>query len=236
MSEVLTVVGMLSAENIFYRPGRNSGDSDGLSATGAAAHKRFACYEGDLPSLLKVYNAWKTEAIYSASGKPSKQQKKKLGSGKMLHGDWCKQNFISGRALVRAEDVRNQISELASRSVERNGLGMNVNSTCDGSDMLPFYKCLAAGLSLQVATRVPSPNQQQGTKIGGKSGMIPSRGNYKTRLGGNLVSIHPTSFIFNRNRPAQCVVYTELLHTTKLYIRGVTQIREEWLDDSPVVK
>jgi hypothetical protein len=27
------------------------------------------------------------------------------------------------------------------------------------------------------------------------------------------------------------VVYTDLLYTSKLYIRGVTQIREEWLDD-----
>ena len=225
------MVGMLSAEKIFYRPGRTCGDSDELSTTGAAAHKRFACYEGDLPSLLKVYHAWKTEAIYSTSGKPSRQQKKRLGSGKILHGDWCKQNSVSGRALVRAEEVRNQIAELVSRSVERNGLGINIMSTCYGSEMLPFYKCLAAGLSLQVATRVPSPNQQQGIKMGGASGSIPSRGNYKTRLGGNLVSIHPTSFIFNRNRPPQCVVYTELLHTAKLYIRGVTQIREEWLDD-----
>lgn len=110
VSEILTVVGMLSAENIFYRPSRGDEDS-GQAATGASAHKRFASHEGDLPSMLNVYNAWKTEAMYNPSEQPSKKQKKRLGSGKMLHGDWCKQNFISGRALVRAHDVRNQTSE-----------------------------------------------------------------------------------------------------------------------------
>ena len=236
VSEILSIVGMLSAENIFFRPGRNDGNSEGLVATGAAAHKRFASYEGDLPSLLNVYNAWKKEAIYTPSGHTSK--KKKLSSGKMLHGDWCKHNFISGRALVRAHDVRNQLSELAIRSVEKNGLGMDVNLSCienPALDMTALYKCICAGLFLQVATRIPSSNQHQGVKLGGKSGLIPSRGQYKTRNGGNLVSIHPTSFMFGRNPPAKYVVYTELLQTSKLYIRGVTQIRDEWLDEnSPV--
>jgi hypothetical protein len=88
-------------------------------------------------------------------------------------------------------------------------------------------------LFLQVATRIPSPEQQLGAKLSqaGKSGFIPSRGQYKTRLGGNLVSVHPTSFMFGRNPPAKCVVYTELLQTSKFYIRGVTQIREEWIDE-----
>eukprot|EP00956_Cyclotella_meneghiniana_P026173 scaffold55934_cov25-Cyclotella_meneghiniana.AAC.1 len=235
VSEVLTVVGMLSAENIFFRPSRGSEASDGLTAKGAAAHKRFASYEGDLPSLLKVYNAWKAEAVYYPPGKIGKQHKKRMGSGKMLHGDWCKQNFISGRALVRAHDVRNQISELASRSVERNGLGMNVLSSCDDAEMLPFLKCIAAGLYLQVAMRIPSANQQKGVQLGGKSGIIPSRGHYKTKVGGNLVSIHPTSFMFNRSHPPKCVAYTEILYTSKLYIRGVTQIRPEWLEDDTSV-
>eukprot|EP00804_Cyclotella_cryptica_P005671 CCRYP_000053-RB/>CCRYP_000053-RB protein AED:0.04 eAED:0.04 QI:912/1/1/1/1/1/6/554/649 len=232
VSEMLTVVGMLSAENIFFRPGRSGEDSGGLASVGAAAHRRFASHEGDLPSLLNVYNAWKKEAIYLQPGKSKKLEKKKLSSGKMLHGDWCKQNFISGRALVRAHDVRSQLSELASRSVERNGLGMNVDSSC-AAEMTTFFKCISGGLSLQVASRVPTPEQQQGSRLSkaGKSGFIPSRGQYKTRLGGNFVSVHPTSFMFGRNPPPKCVVYTELLQTSKLYIRGVTQIREEWIDE-----
>jgi hypothetical protein len=37
--------------------------------------------------------------------------------------------------------------------------------------------------------------------------------------------------MFGRNPAPKCVVYTDLLFTTRMYIRGVTQIREEWLDD-----
>ena len=50
-------------------------------------------------------------------------------------------------------------------------------------------------------------------------------------IGGQLVSVHPNSFLFGRNPAPKCVVYTDLLYTSKLYIRGVTQIREEWLND-----
>jgi hypothetical protein len=148
----------------------------------------------------------------------------------MLHGDWCKQNFISGRALVRAHDVRSQISELASRPKEKNGLGMRVELSCDDGELIPFYKCISAGLFLRVAIRVPSANQKQ-AKTGGNSGAIPSRGHYKTRVGGNSVSIHPTSFLFGRIKPPKAVVYTEMLQTSKLYIRGVTQSKKEWFDE-----
>ncbi|EED91700.1 atp-dependent RNA helicase [Thalassiosira pseudonana CCMP1335] len=220
VSEVLTVVGMLSAENIFYRPGGRGDDSGGsLSAKATAAHRRFESYEGDLPTLMNVYNAWKKEAIYVPGN-----------AAKMLHGDWCKQNFISGRALVRAHDVRNQLSELCCRAVEKNGLGMDVNSTCV-DDMTTFFKCVCAGLFLQVATRVPSLAQTSKSSAP-KAGSIPStRGHYKTRIGGSIVSVHPMSSMFGRNPAPKCVVYTDLLFTTRMYIRGVTQIREEWLDD-----
>ncbi|KAL7477554.1 hypothetical protein ACHAW6_003361 [Cyclotella cf. meneghiniana] len=84
----------------FFRPGRSDEDTGGLASVGAAAHRRFASHEGDLPSLLNVYNVWKKEAIYYPPGKSKKSEKKKLGSAKMLHDDWCKQNFTSGRALA----------------------------------------------------------------------------------------------------------------------------------------
>jgi HrpA-like RNA helicase len=84
MTEILTVVAMLSAENIFYHPGRSSGGDDkgGQAARGAAAHRRFASYEGDLPTLLNVYNAWRKEAVYSRSGTPRNAKKQKHSSGK----------------------------------------------------------------------------------------------------------------------------------------------------------
>lgn len=231
VSEILTVVAMLSAENIFYRPG-GRGDSDGgggVAARAAAAHRRFASHEGDLPTLLAVYNAWRTEAMYTKSSTPRKQKQKLNNKGaKMTHGDWCGQNFINGRALVRAHDVRSQLSQLCAR------LGMDVNSTC-GSEMTTFFKCVCSGLFLQVATRIVNPLQssqgKKNSRLPSRAGLIPSRGHYKTKIGGQLVSVHPTSTLFGRQPAPKCVVYTDLLYTTKLYVRCVTQIREEWLDD-----
>ncbi len=236
VDEILTVVSMLSAENIFFRPGGRGDDSGGLAAKSAAAHRRFASHEGDLPTLLNVYKAWRKEAVYISASEPNNSRKKlereminkKGPSSKMLHGDWCKQNFISGRALARAHDVRSQLSELCSRSTEKNGLAMDIHLSCK-AEMTSFFQCICAGLFLQVATRLPAPPQG---KKDSRAGHIPqSRGHYKTRQGKQSVSIHPLSFLFNRNPAPKCVVYTDLLYTSKLYIRGVTQIREEWLDD-----
>lgn len=234
--EILTVVAMLSAESIFYHPARGGGDDQGgLAARGAAAHRRFASYEGDLPTLLNVYNAWRKEALYSRLGNTRNAKKQKHSSGKntsaakLSHNEWCMQNFINGRALTRAHDVRSQLTELCSR------VGMDVNTSCS-SEMTIFYRCICAGLFLQVATRLPNPGQlpeKKNYRHKG-SGMIPSRGHYKTKIGGTIVSIHPSSSLFGRNPAPKCVVYTDLLYTTRLYIRGATQIREEWLNDVPL--
>jgi HrpA-like RNA helicase len=233
-SEMLTIVSMLSAENIMYRPG-SGGEAEasgGLAAKAAQAHKRFASYEGDLPTLLNVYKAWRIEAVYiSAGGKKAQKrmlqhEKRTKGSAsKLLHGDWCTRNFISGRALVRAHDVRHQLSVICSRPVEKNGLGMDANLSV-GDDPESVLKCACAGLFLQSASRLPISKEIKGR---GSGSVLSNRGKYKTKVGKTEVSIHPTSTMFGRNPAPKCVVYTELLETKRTYIRGVTQVREEWL-------
>lgn len=235
VSEMLTVVSMLSAENVMYRPGGSGLEgtmAGSLAAKAAVAHRRFCSHEGDIPTLLAVYKAWRKEAVYLASGgkKAQKQllksQASKSGGGaKLLHGDWCTQNFISGRALVRAHDVRRQLQTICSRTLEKNGLGMDTESTC-GEDIEMFLKCVCAGLFLQSAARLPNVKD---IKERGSGSIISTRGRYKTKVGNCEVSIHPTSTLFGRNPAPKCVVYTELLVTKKTYIRGVTQVREEWL-------
>ena len=111
---------------------------------------------------------------------------------------------------------------------------MDVSKSC-GEDEIQFLKCACAGLFLQSATRIPSSDEMNGSSKrgdnkGGNSGRLgSSRGRYKTKIGSEAVSIHPTSTLFGRNPAPKSVVYTELLLTKKTYLRGVTQIREEWL-------
>jgi HrpA-like RNA helicase len=238
-AEMLTGVAMLSAENIFYRPGGNDAlDKTGIASKVAAAHRRFASHEGDLPTLLSVYQSWRKEAIYvpsSAGGK--KAQKKRLrqdaakgkSGSKLLHGEWCTRNYISGRSLVRAHDVRNQLAGICARDVEKNGLGLDIHQSC-GAEMVSFLKCACAGLFLQVASRLQNDAEMNNKSKRRQHDISTSlRGRYKTKVGGSEVSIHPVSTMFGRNPAPKCVVYTELLVTKKSYIRGVTQIREEWL-------
>jgi len=225
--EMLTAVAVLSAEHLFYRPNNQS------AAKAAAAHRRFASHEGDLPTFLNVYNAWRNEAIYVPPIAGGRKAQTKLlreenasvsrsgGRGRILHGDWCQQNFVSGRSLVRAFHVRHQLQHLCSRPA----LGWDVNSTC-GTDGIKFLKCVAAGLFLQAASRIKVQDAVEGS---GRVG--PSRGRYRTKIGNEVVSIHPTSTLFGRQPAPTCVVYSELVTTKRTYIRGVTQIREEWLNE-----
>jgi HrpA-like RNA helicase len=220
-AEVLVAVSMLSADNVMFRP---SGDQ--LAAKAAEAHRRFASHEGDLPTFLNVYNAWKMEAMYlppSSNSRKSKESKGTEGArGKLLHGEWCRRNFISARALSRAFDVHRQLRTICARTVDRNGLGMDVSRSC-GEDKEAFLKCVCAGLFMQAAERIKTGDAS------GQSGVLTSTRKYRTKVGSRAVSIHPTSTMFGRNPPPKCVVYTELVTTKKTYIRGVSQIREAWL-------
>lgn len=111
---------------------------------------------------------------------------------------------------------------------------MEIEQSC-GDDEIQFLKCVCAGLFLQSATRMLSTDDSSrrgssNSRSGGNSGRLgSSRGKYKTKIGSEVVSIHPTSTLFGRNPAPKSVVYTELLITKKTYLRGVTQIREEWL-------
>eukprot|EP00741_Cyanophora_paradoxa_P004374 tig00000796_g4245.t1 len=81
---MLTVVAMLSADNVFYRPRERQEQTE-------AARKRFAHADGDHPTLLNVYAAW--------------------GAAKR-DADWCRENFINAKAMKKAQDVREQLEAL----------------------------------------------------------------------------------------------------------------------------
>lgn len=232
-AEMLVAVAMLSAENIMYRP---SGEQQ-FATKATEAHRRFASHEGDLPTFLNVYDAWKQEAVYTSASTGGghnkfhhhhKNKDKEKFKGKLPHGEWCRRNFISGRALARAHDVHFQLRMICGRSLDRNGLGMDVSISC-GNDMEIFLKCVCAGLFLQAANRIKKVEHESDK---GRSGILESNHQkYRTVIGKRPVSIHPTSTMFQRQPPPKCVVYTELVTTKRTYIRGVTQIRQEWLQE-----
>ena len=85
--EVLTVVAMLSAQNIFHRPREKQAEADAKKA-------KFFQPEGDHLTLLAVYESWKANKY----GKP-----------------WCFANYVQSRSLQRAQDVRKQLLTIMDR-------------------------------------------------------------------------------------------------------------------------
>jgi len=85
--EILTVVAMLSVENVFYRPKDKQNEADQKKA-------RFHQPEGDHLTLLTVYNAWKNNKFSNP---------------------WCFENFIQARSMRRAQDIRKQLLGIMER-------------------------------------------------------------------------------------------------------------------------
>ncbi|GMH39385.1 hypothetical protein BSKO_07283 [Bryopsis sp. KO-2023] len=85
--EILTILAMLSAQNIFYRPREKQAQADQKRA-------KFFQQEGDHLTLLAVYQAWKENKFSNP---------------------WCYENFIQARSLRRAQDVRKQLLTIMDR-------------------------------------------------------------------------------------------------------------------------
>jgi ATP-dependent RNA helicase DHX8/PRP22 len=85
--EILTIVAMLSAQNIFYRPKEKAAASDIKRA-------KFFQPEGDHLTLLTVYESWKANKFSNP---------------------WCFESFLQARSLRRAQDVRKQLLTIMDR-------------------------------------------------------------------------------------------------------------------------
>lgn len=116
---------------------------------------------------------------------------------------WCCDNFLNSRNLVYAQNVRHQLIELCHR------LGMQM-STC-GADTEPLRQCLLTGLFNNVAE-------------------LTSDNHYMTLTGRQRVKIHPSSVFSDKEKP-RLIVFSELIATSKTYVRTVSAIEEDWIAD-----
>ncbi|XP_063975986.1 ATP-dependent RNA helicase DHX8 [Diachasmimorpha longicaudata] len=85
--EILTIVSMLSVQNVFYRPKDKQAFADQKKA-------KFNQTEGDHLTLLAVYNSWRNNKFSNP---------------------WCYENFVQIRTLKRAQDVRKQLLGIMDR-------------------------------------------------------------------------------------------------------------------------
>ncbi|PWA68381.1 RNA helicase family protein [Artemisia annua] len=113
---------------------------------------------------------------------------------------WCKDNFINNRSLKHARDIYKQIRE----NVERMGLKI---SSC-GDDTLQLRRCLAASYFLNAALKQPD-------------------GTFRVLANGQIAEVHPTSVL--RRTKSECIIFYNLVQTTRNYVRNVTRIDYLWL-------
>eukprot|EP00916_Digyalum_oweni_P011562 GHVL01019283.1.p1 GENE.GHVL01019283.1~~GHVL01019283.1.p1 ORF type:complete len:731 (+),score=109.31 GHVL01019283.1:4564-6756(+) len=85
--DMVTLAGVLSAENIWYSPSKQNPES---LKDAVKCHKRFHHPSGDHVTLVDVYNKFQNEN---------------------LTGDWCRRNYIHFRALRQASEIRRQIAD-----------------------------------------------------------------------------------------------------------------------------
>ncbi|KAF2083746.1 mRNA splicing factor RNA helicase [Saccharata proteae CBS 121410] len=121
---------------------------------------------------------------------------------------WAKENFLQQKSLSRARDVRDQLARLCDR------VEVTITS-CGAADLVPIMKSITAGFF---------PNAAR-LQRGGDS--------YRTVKNSMTTYIHPSSVLTKTgDTPHRFVLYSELVLTSKEYMRNVMPItKPEWLNE-----
>lgn len=113
---------------------------------------------------------------------------------------FCEYHFLNRRNLGTAMSVRKQLRDISLRQ--------GLESSSCGRVTTNVRKCLAAGFFMNAAE-------------------LQKEGEYMTLSNREPVSIHPSSALGN-SKPA-VVIYTELVKTTKCYMRDLSVVDPTWL-------
>jgi HrpA-like RNA helicase len=116
---------------------------------------------------------------------------------------WCMDNFINFKSMTKVLEVRQQLRD------HLNDLGIELSSC--GKDLNKIRKCICAGFFMNAAIRVPNKRM------------------YKTLVSQLEVAIHPASVI--QDPFPDCVIFNQVIMTSKQYIRDVTAIDSAWLPE-----
>lgn len=174
--EMLTIVSLLTAENVFQVPGPKEKREEAEQI-----HRKFAANEGDLLTLLNVWRAFR-----SSNETPG----------------WCRSQYLITRHLTFAKEVRRQLVGIC------HSAGVAIQSSRDPDTI---RRALARGLFMNVA-------------------QLTVEGHYVALDSGQHVHLHPSSVLFRRK--PELVVFTEMVATSRTYIRGLTLVTHEWLAES----
>ena len=229
--EAAKIIAMMSVESIFFMPGKNAeaasaGGNASSSATAAASDgqggsngqggksalsafalskRHFAHSSGDPFTFLDIFNAF---LLVQQSAADSHR--------KCL--EWCRTHFLNYRNLLKVCKIYSQLRGILSEQLKLDLVSANAVATGSEFDPVvhtePIKKALLLGLFNKVARKQASD------------------ASYVTLLDSQVVYIHPSSVLISRpsaQRPA-LVVYTELVQTSRSYMRDCMELDEmKWL-------
>lgn len=122
-------------------------------------------------------------------------------SGRSKH--FCGQNFLNYKRLRRAEEMKTQMVKMLRR------FEIPLES-CKGN-LEPILKCVTAGFF---------PNAVY----------LHHSGYYRSVRGDLIVYPHPSSVLFSLPQ-SPYVLFTEIIHTSQIYMRDLTLVKPEWLEE-----
>lgn len=114
--------------------------------------------------------------------------------------DWCRENFVNSRNMSLVKEVQSQLKEIC--------LKLNLKLESCGANTGNIRRCLAHGMFVNAAELQPD-------------------GTYLALDTHQPVAIHPSSVLFQA-KPAY-VVFNELLHTSRCYMRDLCLVDADWL-------
>lgn len=117
--------------------------------------------------------------------------------------EWCRENFVNSRNMGLVKEVQAQLKEIC--------LKLNLKLESCGADTASVRRCLAHGMFVNAAELQPD-------------------GSYLALDTHQPVAIHPSSVLFQA-KPAY-VVFNELLHTSRCYMRDLCLVDADWLLDA----
>lgn len=117
--------------------------------------------------------------------------------------EWCRENFVNSRNMGLVKEVQAQLKDIC--------LKLNLKLESCGADTGNVRRCLAHGMFVNAAELQPD-------------------GSYLALDTHQPVAIHPSSVLFQA-KPAY-VVFNELLHTSRCYMRDLCLVDADWLLDA----
>ncbi|BFG39791.1 hypothetical protein CerSpe_260660 [Prunus speciosa] len=113
---------------------------------------------------------------------------------------WCYENFVQVRSMKRARDIRDQLERLLER--------VEIEITSNPADLVSIKKAIASGFFPHVARLLKNAC-------------------YRRIKHPQTAYLHPSSGLAQVS--PKCVLYHEMVLTTKEYMRNVTEIEPKWL-------